>query len=617
MKLKAITLENFRCYQRHTRIELGDFTAFIGKNDFGKSSILEALEIFFNGELVKIDKSDLSVRAATQVVKIGCIFCNLPDEIIIDVDAKTNLRAEYLLNADGDLEIVKEYDCSKTKISDSIIAVAMHPADKGFDDLLLVKNPELKKRLKDKRIDKEVDQRSNVAMRQAIWKTLSNPKLVSTPIPLDAEGVKQIWDQLQKNLPVYALFQSDRKSLDEDNEVQDPMKLAVKEAIKSVQKEIDGITSSVRERATAVANETLQKLREMDVELATKLLPVFKTEPKWDTIFKLSLTGDENIPINKRGSGVRRLILLNFFRAAAERKRSGNEAGIIYAIEEPETSQHPSSQEMLIKALRQLTESGDRQVFVTTHVPALAGLVSIDDLRHITRDVSGHPAIRQGDKDTLGQIANDLGVLPNPVLDNQVRVIVCVEGKNDVAFLTHSNKILRTSDPNLLDLSDPRLLVLPLGGSNLKDWVEHNRLQALGKPEVHIYDRGADVPPKYQQQVNAVNTRGNGSWAVLTTKSEAENYIHPAAIRRVMNVEVTIQSDNDVPSIVAKAVHESSGSPIPWDALDLEKKESKESQAKSRLNNEVVAGMNYEELTELDTTGEIKGWFQRISGMLQ
>lgn len=617
MKLKAVTLENFRCYQRHTRIELGDFTAFIGKNDFGKSSILEALEIFFNGELVKIDKSDLSVRATTQVVKIGCIFSNLPDEIIIDVDAKTTLRAEYLLNADRDLEIVKEYDCSKTKVSEAVVAVAMHPADKGFDDLLLVKNPELKKRLKDKDLDKAVDQRSNVAMRQAIWKTLSKPKLVKTCVPLDEEGAKQIWDQLQKSLPVYALFQSDRKSLDEDNEVQDPMKLAVKEAIKSVQKEIEGITSSVRERATAVANETLQKLREMDAELATKLLPVFKTEPKWDTIFKLALTGDENIPINKRGSGVRRLILLNFFRAAAERKRAGNEAGIIYAIEEPETSQHPSSQEMLIKALRQLTEYGDRQVFITTHVPALAGLVSTDDLRHVTRDADGHPVIRQGDKDTLKQIADDLGVLPNPAIESQIRVIICVEGKHDVAFLTHTNRILRTRDANLLDLTDPRLLVLPLGGSNLKDWVEYNRLQALGKPEVHIYDRGANMPPKYQQQVNAVNARGNGSWAVLTTKSEAENYIHPSAIKRVMNVDVTVQSDNDVPSIVARAVHETSNSPVPWDALDLERKESKESQAKSRLNNEVVAGMNYEELTELDANGEIEGWFQRIGAIIQ
>ncbi|MHB8392242.1 MAG: AAA family ATPase [Acidobacteriaceae bacterium] len=36
----------------------------------------------------------------------------------------------------------------------------------------------------------------------------------------------------------------------------------------------------------------------------------------------MTLTGDDQIPINKRGSGVRRLVLLSFFRAEAERHRN-------------------------------------------------------------------------------------------------------------------------------------------------------------------------------------------------------------------------------------------------------------------------------------------------------
>ena len=34
--------------------------------------------------------------------------------------------------------------------------------------------------------------------------------------------------------------------------------------------------------------------------------------PKFDSLFKLSINSDDGIAINKRGSGVRRLILLNF-----------------------------------------------------------------------------------------------------------------------------------------------------------------------------------------------------------------------------------------------------------------------------------------------------------------
>ena len=47
MKLLQIKIKNFRCYRSETLINLNDLTAFIGKNDSGKSTILEALEIFF------------------------------------------------------------------------------------------------------------------------------------------------------------------------------------------------------------------------------------------------------------------------------------------------------------------------------------------------------------------------------------------------------------------------------------------------------------------------------------------------------------------------------------------------------------------------------------------
>lgn len=48
---------------------------------------------------------------------------------------------------------------------------------------------------------------------------------------------------------------------------------------------------------------------------------------------------------------------------------------MIYAIEEPETSQHPNYQMMLMKALLALAGQPHRQIIVTTHVPALAGLI--------------------------------------------------------------------------------------------------------------------------------------------------------------------------------------------------------------------------------------------------
>lgn len=55
MKLKTITIENFRCYKSPVTIAFDDLTTIVGRNDVGKSTVLEALEIFFNNDVVKID----------------------------------------------------------------------------------------------------------------------------------------------------------------------------------------------------------------------------------------------------------------------------------------------------------------------------------------------------------------------------------------------------------------------------------------------------------------------------------------------------------------------------------------------------------------------------------
>lgn len=88
---------------------------------------------------------------------------------------------------------------------------------------------------------------------------------------------------------------------------------------------------------------------------------------KWAELFKsVSIEGNDGIAMNKRGSGVRRLILLNFFRAKAEEKASRDNRTLIYAIEEPETSQHNEHQKILIDALKNLANNG-RQIMLTTH----------------------------------------------------------------------------------------------------------------------------------------------------------------------------------------------------------------------------------------------------------
>ena len=64
MKIHSVKIKNFRGYGRETEITFDKLTVFVGKNDIGKSTVLEALDIFFNDGkgVTKIDKSDINVK---------------------------------------------------------------------------------------------------------------------------------------------------------------------------------------------------------------------------------------------------------------------------------------------------------------------------------------------------------------------------------------------------------------------------------------------------------------------------------------------------------------------------------------------------------------------------
>jgi len=366
--------------------------------------------------------------------------------------------------------------------------------------------------------------------------------------------VKDIWDKILPLLPFFALFQSDRKNDDKDKEVQEPLKVAAEQALKKHLVTLNKIKNEVEKEVEELANLTIDKLKEMNKEVAQQLKTNFLSELRWADLFKPTITSD-NIPMNKRGSGVRRLLLINFFRAEAERKRNEkNIPNVIYAIEEPETSQHPDWQKKLMDALKDLSENGTAQIITTTHSPSLASLVDVEDIRFIYRDGTENK-IEIGSNDNLETIANTLGVFPSlkKNIDN-VEVFLCVEGPTDIAFFNNISPLFG------IDLiNDNRIVAVSLLGGTLGQWVTNNYLKKLNKLEVHIYDR--DTDNKYQEFVDVVNNRGQNHFATLTQKREIENYFHENIVIPSFNandkysITLTIDDTSNISELVAKARH--------------------------------------------------------------
>lgn len=619
MKLKQLKLSNFRCYKDETIVDLDDLVVLVGRNDAGKSSLFDALDIFFENKSAP-DKEDLCVYAESSVVRISCVFTDVPSQVVIDAQHTTELANEFLLNEDGNLEIIKEYNCSilKPKLS-TVYAKALHPTLDKFDDLLLLTNTELKRRARELAVDcTDVNQTVNSELRSALWSHPSDLQMREIELELLKGDASKIWSQLKKTLPVFALFKSDRPSTDQDAEAQDPMKAAVKEAI-SVQKDrLDVITEQVKVELQEIANQTVEKIAEMDPELASQLTPRV-THKNWDTLFSVNLTGDEDIPINKRGSGTRRLVLLNFFRAKAEKVAGDGERGLIYSIEEPETSQHPNNQVLLVKALQELVDFQECQVFVSTHTPVLARRFDRNNLRLVDKRGS-NSVIRLGsENDTIETIVESLGVLP----DHNIRAFVGVEGKHDISFLMEISNILHSAEENVPDLTDEqekgKLVFVPLGGSNIDLWV--SRLRELNRPEFYLMDRDYPEPclPRYHEIARRLADYDNCK-AWTTSRKELENYIHPDVIRsEYSNYTGTGDAFEDVPELLAKAIHEASASEDTWEEVRSNEKKlkKKKSTAKHRLNSELVSKMNPSQLSSIDTKDEIRSWLKEIGDVLR
>jgi putative ATP-dependent endonuclease of OLD family len=623
MKLEKLTIKNYRCYKDETIFKVDDLNCLIGKNDAGKSTIMEALDAFFNDN---IDAGDLSTNSEGTDIELTCEFSGIPNSLILDTSIETSPLEEGILNEAGNLEIVRVFKVGKT-VGKSILLNAQNYTHPELANLLELKNGTLKAKAQELGVDLTgVTLTKNppirAAFRNHFGREKANGKIKVEGSLTTENNLKAVWGKLKAMLPIYSLFKVDKSLDDKDGDVQDPMKSAIEEtlAIDTIQSKLQEIEDMVREQSTAVADSIIKKLTDIDASLAETLKSDLRKQPNWKGLFDLTLSNDEGIPLNKRGSGVRRLVLLSFFQAQAEkRKVDKNAPAIIYAIEEPETSQHPNHQMLLIQSLIELSESENTQVFFTSHSANLVREIPVQSLRYVVSTDEGLEIQNAWDfeanveiQETIDAVITTLGILPNP--KDTVRVLVYVEGNNDVLALKRYSSLLINEGETVIDLNEAQIGWVITGGSSLKHYVENSYLSGLGKSEVHIYD-GDDQ--KYIQAVEDINNLNNPSKVAFnTSRRELENYLHPNAINDAYAANGgqcnlnEIDTQDDVPTLVAEHTHNLSGGN--WEELEPEKKKKKSDGKKKLLNTVAVELMTVARLQETGGYNEIRSWLEQI-----
>jgi putative ATP-dependent endonuclease of OLD family len=622
MIISKLYISNFRGYDEQTIYFHENLSAIIGKNDVGKSTILEALEIFFNNnDIVKIDISDLNKKredTSNQNITIQISF-KIDKKRSYTIDTiPTYLSNEYLLDEDGYLTIRKVWNASGKSITSTSLKtfiVANYPQKKFSTPLICNKIKDLRINLShfdDSHDTQNVNKATSSEIRKAIYQfsNIQSTDLEETIIPIDAEDGKKIYEAIKSDLPLYFLFKSDRENKDSDSEVQGPLKVITKSILSGMQEELDNLKARILSATEEVGLRTIEKLREMNPEIANELTPTVSTKA-WDSLFSFTFEDEDGIPINKRGSGVRRLILLNYFRAEAERQRT-SERSIIYALEEPETAQHPDWQKMLYNALLELSEQRNTQILLTTHSPSLGSLIPLNNIIYLHKENS-KLKIQSNDPLILDKVTQSLGVMPNIEIhriDSSIKLIICMEGPTDVEFLKNISKYCFDYDLS----SNPSILIIPLGGGNLEHWQNYKYLDKLSStPQFHIYDK--DVK-KYKGIVNKIQLNSL-HYAVQTQFHEIENYIHPSLyshcyeyskpfIHETDSQWKTTWKDVNIPNTLSKHLT------LCFQTGDRKLKEYKSEEIKKKLNYELSKKLNIQLLKEINAYEEVNGWIEYI-----
>ena len=535
MRIHSITINNYRPFKVLEDVRLGQLATIVGKNDTGKSSILRAIQLFFE-KRPKIDPSDVHDNAApNEDVVIEIAFTSLPEKIEIEEGIETTFREEMLLDQNGHLRLRKIYPHDKlTNVEMSLITQDFQ--DDFFAGLANLKEQELNKRCKEAGIDVTKAGRSitNKSKREALRTKAKERGIKIGENELKLSPRDELWKCIESLLPDFYLFESETKTDVSETSFQSPFRPIIKTAadqpdVTDARKEFAGAIERALQEEVDKIFERLK--RHTDGIDALTVKPVFS----WDKAVTLQIYGKDHHgvdkPLEKRGSGIRRLLMVAFFEYLAE-KEEEKAANFIFGIEEPENDLHPGLQRELAQSFRQLADLG-YQIIITSHSPVFVGSSPIEDLTLIIRQRGIARAIQHPKLD-IGKIAEELGVEPADQITSY-KACVFVEGPDDIMFWRTVASKLKEGRYIDANFDDKEISFIPVGGSNIKYWIGIRAMKRLNRRfgVVVDSDRKSQTDGIPQRKLNWKNQcKVDGGIFFILRKRAIENYLHPNAIKR-------------------------------------------------------------------------------------
>lgn len=553
MKIKEITIKNFRGIKNIQTIPLSNFSSIVGKNDSGKSIVLHAIASFLDSKDYPIVESDFNNNS--QPIIIECTIYKSGLNEIIEKKLKSKFKKddgldEFLADIifENTIKIQKQYKQAGKTYSEVNILIKNFD---GVDFINLYKKS-------DEELKIILDKLSITVPTSGVGRNskLEKIKFIKKYCIDNAITTKNIWIddeyKISDILPAVELFASDY-GLEADTkfktnsvaEIQDFFNEETKESTSRLSIIEKDIKDKMTKEAESIKNYMLDytsSLQKIEISPFVAWKDAVKSV---DVSFQFE-DDEKPIQMSHKGAGYRRLFMVARFRYLAEKNKGKN---IVYLIEEPETFLHPSAQNDLLFSFNEL--SNDNQIIITTHSPVFAGSTNYKSIILCKKEnQSVYETAPEDEKEKnifIQKIVKELGIKPHYNLVDNFSNILFVESNNDINFYdVICNKILK----NTLKGND-KILCLPFGGENIDSFVNIDYFEKSGRKLFLILDsdkHNTEEKQKQQQErKDDFDKKENGS-AYLLKKSCIENYYHPRAIERNYNLtenSLVIFEDNE------------------------------------------------------------------------
>nr|SFZ89073.1 predicted ATP-dependent endonuclease, OLD family [Loigolactobacillus rennini] len=511
MRIKTVSIHNFRTIYEAT-IDFYDVTTFVGPNGVGKSTVLYALDWFFNGERDhELTSQDATYGHEQEDIRVEVTFSELTEhdkevlgkystpEVTEFIAWKTKKHQtgheELSANSRGyalfsplkeDGLKAAEVKSLYSKIREEHPELELKESNSKANILKIIRNWELKHPDKLGFVPESVSTSFKGFNSNAALADLFTFSLVRA----DFRANEQAEDGKNSLLSSIIERTIDRKSADDK----------LKQAFEDIQNKEKSIYDDVYNAPLSDLSKSLNEVvghytSNRDVSIQPNVREI--NPPK--TTFSIRVNdGNFQTEVEKQGHGFQRTLLISTLQLLSEQSTKKSNGTLCLAIEEPELYQYPVQAKVFASVLRKLAEDKTKEFQVTyaTHSKYFLEAQHFDQVYRLIRPNNSETYKTIFKHATMDEIKKKIGDYYNNNISSRLKKVytnqlpigifsnaaILTEGSTDKAVLEHIPK-----EGGEVTLDKCGISVIACG-SKTSIIMHHAILHALGIPTLIFFD---------------------------------------------------------------------------------------------------------------------------------